>query len=330
MKKGSTLSLVLCLFAFTTKAEWRVYKSEEKSSASFRSFAIATSIYDPGTNTYTVNPAGGGTNYDTNAPFTYRAFARTNSSGAAPTILDPLALTPYTATNSHSKGLILMNVNPDGTLFPSNQAFVIDNGIIVDTNYWSWAEIELPDVKTKQFRVIYRQNGIFLQDQAPKGNTKIEVFTGSDVIGKFSKNKTFAKVLMNRTLGDVDFSQDPDANVDFDLNGVTVDRESLGLQNEYITSVTSDGFTRYIYNKKASALIANKTGAEAITALLDVKPIKGATPITDPVVVPTSLPPFWRDYWFFTTLTNWPGGTIDLDPPFNNGYDDLGGTVNIN
>ena len=326
-KRIFSLTILLCFLTPFAKAEWRVYKMKEKNSETTRSFLVESNVYNPGTNIYTVNPPG--PNYDTNAPFLYRAYARTSLSGGTPTIVDPLALTPYASTNMNSKGLVLMNVNPNGSLFPSNEVFIIDNGVVIDTNYWAWAEIELPNVKVKQYRIVYHQNGTFLQDQAPKGNKKIEVFTGSDVTGKLSKKATFSKKLTKRRLGDVDFDQDPDANVPFILNGVMVTRESLGLQNDYITSITDDGLTQYVYSKKLSKLIADKNGPDAITALLDEKPIKGATPIVDIPIVPFVIPPFWPSYWLFTTLTNWPGGTIDLNPPFNNGYDDLGGTVNI-
>lgn len=328
MKKMFNFIVVLCFFAVTANAEWRVYKMKDKRSETSREFLIVTNVYDSGTNTFDVNPEGPNNTYTTNGQFTYRAYGRTSS--GIPSITDPLALTPYVTSNMNSKGVVLMNVNPNGSLFPSNEVFVINNGVVVDTNYWSWAEIELPDAKTKQYRIVYHQGGAFLQDQAPKGNKKIEVFTGSDVVGKLSKNKTFSKVLTKRRLGDVDFSQDPDANTPFDMNGAMVTRESLGLQNDYITSITDNGLTRYVYSKKLSKLIADKNGPDAINELLDEKPIKGATPIQDPVIVPVVLPPFWEEYWQFTTQTNWPANAeIDLDPPFNNGYDNLGGDVDI-
>lgn len=327
MKKLFSLGVVLCFLTLVAKAEWRVYTIKEKSSETDRSFVVETNVYNPGTNTYTVVVAG--PNYVTNAPFSYRAYGRTGNGGNAATITDPLTLTPYATTNLNAKGVVLMNVNPNGSLFPSNEVFVIQNGVVVDTNYWSWAEVKLPDVKTKQYKIVYHNGGSFLQDQAPKGNKKIEVFTGSDVLGKLSKNSAFSKVLTKRRLGDVNFSQDPDANASFNMNGVMVTRESLGLQNDYITSITDSSLKRYVYSKKLSSLIADKSGPDAVTALLAEKPIKGATPIVDPIIVPTVLAPFWSEYWFFTTLTNWPSGTIDLDPPFSNGYDNLGGTVSI-
>ncbi|MBX7156855.1 MAG: hypothetical protein K1X66_00510 [Verrucomicrobiae bacterium] len=327
MKKILNVFLLFCVFTLTASAEWRVYKMKDKRSETSRDFLVETKDYNPGTNTYTVIVPG--PNYDTNAIFTYRAFGRVASNGGTPTITDPLALTPYATSNMNSKGLVLMNVNPNGSLYPSNEVFVIQNGVVVDTNYWSWAEIELPDAKVKQYRIVYHKNGAFLQDQAPKGSKKIEVFTGADVVGKLPKNKSFAKTLSKRRLGDVKFSQDPDANVPFGLNGTMVTRESLGLQNDYITSITGDGLTRYAYSKKLSNKIADKSGPDAVTALLDEKPIKGATLIQDPVIVPVVLPPFWSEYWYFNTLTNWPGGSIDLTPPFNNGYDNLGGDVDI-